>query len=303
MKKSINYWCMGTEANLEDACRLASDAGYEAIELTVDETGPVLPREKVSNLKKILKTVRESGLEVSSLATGMLWTNSLSSADAKIRAKGKAIIKGMLESASVLETDAILVVPGAVDVFFLPELPRVRYQDAWNRSQEIIGELIPTAEKCGVAMALENVWNKFLLSPLEMRDYIDLFQSPFVGAYVDVGNMLPYGYPDDWLLTLGPRVKRVHIKDFNKAVGTSQGFCDLLEGSINWSDVMTALKDIHYTSYLTVEIFPYAQQPTVRLYNSSASLDCIVRMRRSKNIKKGSNGFKTLLNPQKKKSK
>jgi len=301
MKKSINYWSIGTGVSLEEACSLAVDAGYEAIELTVDENGPVLPKEKTSNLKKILKTVKDSGLEISSLATGMLWTNSLTSADAKVRAKGKSIIKGMLESASILETDAILVVPGAVDVFFLPEVPRVRYQDAWNRSQEIIGELVPVAEKCGVAMALENVWNKFLLSPLEMREFIDSFQSPFVGAYVDVGNMLPYGYPDDWILTLGPRVKRVHIKDFNTTIGNANGFCDLLEGSVNWTEVMAALKDIHYTSYLTVEVFPYAQHPSVRVYNSSAALDCIIRMRRGGRNKKIANGFKSLLAPDKKK--
>ncbi|RPJ45010.1 MAG: sugar phosphate isomerase/epimerase, partial [Chloroflexi bacterium] len=109
----------------------------------------------------------------------------------------------------------------------------------------------------GVTICIENVWNKFLLSPLEMKGFIDSFGSPCVGSYFDVGNVLLTGYPDQWIRILGPRIRRVHIKDFKKSVGTAAGFCDLLEGDVDFDAVKKALSGIQYSGYVTAEIIPY----------------------------------------------
>ena len=82
---------------------------------------------------------------------------------------------------------------------------------------------MPGGERAKVLLNPENLWNKFLLSPLEMRSFVDLFHSPWVGAHFDTGNVMQYGYPEDWILTLGPRIKRVHIKDFKRSFGDSSG--------------------------------------------------------------------------------
>jgi hexulose-6-phosphate isomerase len=117
---------------------------------------------------------------------------------------------------------------------------------------------VPTAEKIGVTIAVENVWNKFLLSPLEMRGFIDSFKSKRVGAYFDVGNVLLTGYPEQWIKILGKRIKRIHIKDFKKSVGTVDGFVDLLKGDVDFTAVKKALAAIGYKGYVTAEMIPYS---------------------------------------------
>ena len=156
-----------------------------------------------------------------------------------------------------LGADAYLYVPGAVEVFFLSEAEVIPYDVCYQRASEAISQLVPTAEKLGVTIAVENVWNKFLLSPLEMRDFIDNFDSIQVGAYFDVGNVLLTGYPEQWIRILGSRIKRVHIKDFKRSIGTADGFVDLLEGDVDFVAVKKALAEINYDSYVTAEMIPY----------------------------------------------
>ena len=109
----------------------------------------------------------------------------------------------------------------------------------------------------GVTLGIENVWNKFLLSPLEMRDFIDSFASDMVGAYFDIGNVLLTGYPDQWIKILGKRIKRIHVKDFDTTVGTADGFVDLLKGSVDFEATKKALAEVDYDSYVTAEMIPY----------------------------------------------
>jgi len=214
---------------------------------------------------------------LSSLATGLFWDYSLSSSDDKLRNKAKGIVKKMLELASYLGVDTILVVPGAVDIFFKPEAEIVPYDLAYKRSLEALGECVPTAEKYKVSIGIENVWNKFLLSPLEMRNFIDKVGSEYLGAYFDVGNALLTGYPEHWIRILGKRIKKVHIKDFKVSIGNVNGFCDLLEGDVNWAEVMKALRQVGYNDYITAEIVPaYPQYPEALLYNTSKSMDFIL---------------------------
>lgn len=153
--------------------------------------------------------------------------------------------------------DAYLLVPGAVDVFFLPDAEVVPYEVCYERAIDFVSKLIPTAEKTGVSICIENVWNKFLLSPLEMRNFIDSFGSKKIGSYFDVGNVLLTGYPDQWIKILGSHIKRVHIKDFKLSVGTAEGFVDLLEGDVDFEAVKKALAEVGYDGYVTAEMLPF----------------------------------------------
>lgn len=283
MKKSINYWSFaekltdGSKMSLKDCMEQAKEAGFEAIELTVAEEGELSLNSTRRDVEKIVETAEEVGIELSSLATGLFWDYSLSSSNDKVKDKAKGIVKKMLELASYLGIDTILVVPGAVDVFFKPEAEVVPYDVAYKRSLESLRECLDTAEKCKVNVGIENVWNKFLLSPLEMRDFIDKLGSDYLGAYFDVGNILLTGYPEHWIRILGKRIKRVHIKDFKRVVGNVNGFCDLLEGDVNWAEVMKALREIGYNDYITAEILPpYSQHPEALIYNTSRSMDFIL---------------------------
>ncbi len=283
MKKSINYWSFaerlasGSKMSLEDCMQLAKKAGFEAIELTVAEEGELNLDSTRRDVAKIVETAEEVGIELSSLATGLFWDYSLSSSNDKVRDKAKGIVKKMLELASYLGVDTILVVPGSVDVFFKPETEVIHYDLAYERSLESLRECLATAEKYKVNIGIENVWNKFLLSPLEMRDFIDKLDSDYLGAYFDVGNVLLTGYPEQWIRILGKRIKKVHIKDFKVSIGNVNGFCDLLEGDVNWAEVMKALREVGYNDYVTAEIMPpYTQHPEALIYNTSKSMDFIL---------------------------
>ncbi len=283
MKKSISYWSFpkklanGSKMSLKDCMEQAKKAGFEAIELVVAEKGELSLDSTREDIERIVQIAKEAGIELSSLATGLFWDYSLSSSSDKVRDKARRIVKKMLELASYLGVDTILVVPGAVDVFFKPEAEVVPYDIAYKRSLESLRECVPAAGRHKVNIGMENVWNKFLLSPLEMRDFIDKVGSEYLGAYFDVGNTLLTGYPEHWIRILGKRIKKVHIKDFKISIGNVNGFCDLLEGDVNWAEVMKALRQVGYDDYITAEILPvYSQHPEALLYNTSRSMDFIL---------------------------
>lgn len=283
MKKSISYWSFPgvlegkPQLDLRGCMKKAKEAGFEGIELAVAEAGELTLNSSKEEIKKITQTAKDVGIELSSLATGLLWDYSLTSSDGKTREKAKDIVRRMLELASYLGMDTVLVIPGTVDVFFKPDAEVVPYDLAYERSLEALKECVPTAERYKVSIGIENVWNKFLLSPLELRDFINKIGSPYLGAYFDVGNSLLTGYPEHWIRVLGKRIKKVHIKDFKTAVGNVNGFVDLLEGDVNWAEVMKALEEIGYDGWLTAEILPpYSQHPEALLYNTSKSMDFIL---------------------------
>jgi len=176
-----------------------------------------------------------------------------------------------LEIASWLGADSLLVVPGVVD-------NRTSYDVALENALSGVRELVPIAERLKVTLAIENVWNKFLLSPTEMRDFIDQCESEYVGAYVDVGNMIPYGFPEQWIRILGKRVRAVHMKDFRSSVGTMGGFVMLMEGDVNWPAVMAALREIGYDKSLTAEYGAYTYSREAMLAHVLTSLQTILRL-------------------------
>ncbi|MFQ3668314.1 MAG: sugar phosphate isomerase/epimerase family protein [Fimbriimonadaceae bacterium] len=183
----------------------------------------------------------------------------------------------MLRISAWLGLRTLLTIPGIVYSFFDASRPTLDYDGVERRAEEGLRKLVPLAEELGVRMAIENVWNKFLLSPTERRAFVDRFESAHVGAYVDVANVLPYGHPDQWLRILGPRVMGIHFKDFRKSVGTEHGFVGLLEGDVDWPSVMSAIREIGYDGPVVAEMIPnYAHYGKVKIGNASRAMDAIL---------------------------
>jgi hexulose-6-phosphate isomerase len=279
MKKSISIWSFPGDWNLVQKLQLAKEAGFAGFELDTTETGPVNLSITESELHEIRRTAEGLGIELSGLATGLYWGANAASADPAIRKKAAGILEHQIKTASALGIDAVLVVPGAVGVDFVPGSEVVPYDAAWERSLQFVRDALPLAEKLKVTLCIENVWNKFLLSPLEMRSFIDGFSSEFVAAYLDVGNILALGYPEHWINILGSRVRRVHFKDYRRNVGSIDGFCDLLAGDVNWPEVRGALRKIGYEGWVAAEMIPpvpfYKFCPSVLIHNTSRAMDAI----------------------------
>ena len=281
MKKSINYWAFpGGLEGVKDIAAVfkeARQAGFEAVELAIGETGKLSLKSTEKQCERIRRQAERAGVEIASVASGIYWRYNLGCTKVTDRNRSERATKKMLQIANWLGTDALLFIPGAVDIFFDPGVEVVPYDVVYARARQGIKRLLRTAEKYNVALCIENVWNKFLLSPLEMRDFIDGFDSEYVGVYFDVGNTLLLGYPEHWIRILGKRIKRVHFKDFKRAIGTAEGFCDLLEGDVNWSEVIKALGAVGYQGYCTAEtIPPYREHPQIRMHNTSAAMDAIL---------------------------
>ena len=261
MKISANYWIFegGLDGTLPiaDAMKQAAQLGFDGIELCIASQGVLTQKTTQAECETFCAEAKKNGLEISGVASGESWGRSPTSNDPEVRQSIIDFTKKALQITKWLGTDAYLFVPGAVDVFFLPDEEVVPYDVCYQRATDSIFQIAPTAEKLGVSIAVENVWNKFLLSPLEMRSFIDQFHSRNVGAYFDVGNVLLTGYPEQWIRILGSRIKRIHIKDFKNSIGTEDGFVDLLEGDVDFEAIKKALTEINYDGYMTAEMIPY----------------------------------------------
>jgi L-ribulose-5-phosphate 3-epimerase len=262
MKIGVSYWMFegGLEAKkpIAEAMQEAKEVGFDGIELAIASKGVLTHNTSKAECEDIVAAGQKIGIEISSVASGESWTCSPTANDPNVRKKIIDFTRKALHITKWLGTDAYLFVPGAVDVFFLPDAEVIAYDDCYERASEGVRQILPAAEKTRVTIAIENVWSKFLLSPLEMRDFIDGFDSQMVRAYFDVGNVLLTGYPDQWIRILGRRIKRVHVKDFKRSVGTVEGFVDLLEGDVDFEAVKKALNDVGYDGYVTAEVLPFA---------------------------------------------
>ena len=283
MIKSINYWAfpggLEGEKDIGECFEEAKEAGFEAVELCCGDTGKLSLRNTEKQCLRIRNKAESVGVQIASLASGVYWDYNLGCNKVMVRNRAEQATRKMLQIAAWLGTDAMLFIPGAVDVFFNPEADVIPYDILLARVKQGMKRLLRTAEQCKVALCVENVWNKFLLSPIEMRDFIDGFDSEFVGSYFDVGNVLAFGYPEQWIRILGKRIRRVHVKDYRISAGDADGFCDLLEGDVNWPEVGKALRAIGYDGYCTAEMIPlYHHHPMVRIKNTSNAMDAILGM-------------------------
>lgn len=279
MKKSISIWSFYGDWTLQEKMKLAKDAGFSGIELDVSGDGPINLDSSDSDIDAVGRLAADEGLVLSGLATGMYWEFNPASEDADTRANAKRVLETQLRAASRLGIDAVLVVPGSVGADFIPDCEELSYDAVWERATAFVSESLPLAKELGVTICIENVWNKFLLSPREMAQFIDQFGDPRVGSYFDVGNVLANGYPEHWISMLGDRIARVHVKDYRRAVGSVDGFVDLLSGDVNWPAVVQALKGIEYDGWVAAEMIPpvpfYKHAPETLIHNTSRAMDSI----------------------------
>ncbi len=276
MKLGINVWSFPGDWTLERIFKTAKAAGFDGVEVALAETGEINLQSTEEDMFKIKALAETCGIALYSLASGLYWDYSLTANDAAVREKAKDIVKKQLTLAAALACDTILVVPGCVGADFIDGIEVIDYDVAYDRALAWIGELKPEAERLGVAIGIENVWNKFLLSPLELRDFIDKADSEYVGAYFDVGNVIFSGYAEQWIKILGSRIKKVHFKDFRRNVGTIDGFVDILSGDVNYPAVMDAFKSVGYDGWVTAEVGIYADYPEQSVFNTAGAMKRIV---------------------------
>ena len=238
IRKAVLFEMLPKSLSIADRFKLAVDTGFQATEC------PTTPDERTA--EEIKKASESAKLPIHSVMNMAHWKYPLSSADPEVVAKSVEGMQTSLRNAHFWGAETVLLVPAVVN-------PQTSYQDAWVRSQAQIRKLIPMAEELKVVIAVEEVWNKFLLSPLEYTRYIDDFQSPWVRSYFDVGNVVLTGYPQDWIRTVGKRIVKLHIKDFRFRNMLAE-FVPLREGDIDWPEVHKALGEIGYHGTATVEL-------------------------------------------------
>ena len=220
---------------------LAREVGFEGIEMRT-----VAKPEEAAEIKE---AAQKTGLRIHSVMNADHWRFPLSSADAAVVNQCVAGMETSLRNAALWGADVVLLVPAVVDA-------ATSYKQAWDRSQRLIKErLLPLARDLKVIVAVEEVWNKFLLSPLEFARYVDELDSPWAKAYFDVGNVVFYAYPQDWIRTLGKRIVKVHLKDFQLDRPNGRfTWKNLGEGDIDWPEVRRAFAEIDYRGFMTTEI-------------------------------------------------
>jgi hexulose-6-phosphate isomerase len=254
IRRAVEFDMLPHSLGVIERFQLAREAGFEEIEC------PTTP--EPSKAEEMLEASRKSGLRIHSVMNQEHWRSPLSSSDPAVVEKSMEGMRTSLHNAKLWGADTVLLVPAVVN-------PETTYAQAWERSQRQIRQLLGLAQELKIIIGIEEVWNKFLLSPLEFARYIDEFQSPWIRAYFDVGNVVLIGYPQDWIRTLGKRIVKLHIKDFSfkndptlhKRVAD---FVPLLEGEIDWRAVHAALAETGYRGTATVELpagdGPYLQE-------------------------------------------
>lgn len=278
MKKAISIWALQGHEDRPAAelFREARDAGFDGIEPAVGAKGLLTPESTREDCRRLLDVAAQTGIQITSVASGLGWTYSLSADDPGTRLKGIGVYRGALRVTGWLGVEALLVVPGRVHATFC-DAPGVHvpYDVCWKRATSSIRSLVPAADRARATLCVENVWNMFLLSPLEMKTFIEQFGSRRVGCYFDTGNAVATGFPEDWVRLLGRRIRSVHFKDFKRSVGTLDGFCDLLDGDVDFAAVMAELRAVRYEGPCVAEFFNLSKP---RLRKLSKRMDRILSL-------------------------
>jgi hexulose-6-phosphate isomerase len=240
LRKAIMGGTLGLKGTLIEKYKAAKEAGYEGVE----PSGGM-------NQQEVIDALGQSGLQAASVCCHTHWKQTLTHPDEKIREEGLQGVLQTLRDAKAYGADSILVVPGTVG-------DDVSYQQAWDRSIAEIKKAVPLAKELGVKISIENVWNNFILSPIEAVKFLDEIGDPIVGWHFKIGNVLRYGWPEHWIPVLGKRINRIHVKEYStkkmKDEGVWKGFdCDLTEGTNNWAAIMKALDSIGYTGWAISE--------------------------------------------------
>ncbi|WP_395750027.1 sugar phosphate isomerase/epimerase family protein [Prosthecobacter sp.] len=240
LRKAIMGGTLGIKGTLIEKYKAAKEAGYEGVE----PSGGM-------NQQEVIEALGQSGLQAASVCCHTHWKQTLTHDDPKVREEGLQGVLTTLRDAKAYGADSILVVPGVVS-------ETVPYDVAWERSITEIKKAVPLAKELGVKISIENVWNNFILSPLEAVRFLDEIGDPIVGWHFDIGNVLRYGWPEQWIKVLGKRINRIHVKEYStkkmKDEGVWKGFdCDLTQGDNNWPAIMKALDAAGYSGWAISE--------------------------------------------------
>ena len=236
LKKAIMWATVGVKGSVLEKMQMIKSAGFEGVEMM-----------SAMDQEEVLRARDATGLVIPSVCGTVHWQKPLSDPDPKVREQGLEGLRQCLRDAKRYGATSVLLVPAVVN-------QKVSYQDAYKRSQEEIRKAIPLAEELQVKIAIENVWNQFLLSPLEAARYVDDFNSPWVGWHFDIGNVINTGWPEQWIRILGKRIQKLHIKEFSRSKRDKEGLWKgfnvaFLEGDNNWPAVMKALDEIGYQGW------------------------------------------------------
>ena len=262
MIKGISYLSfengLSNNESIDSALNQTQVNGFDALELSVANEGVINTNLSESECRSIRQKINDSGVFVDSIATGMSWGISPTSDDVGVRKNSIKLHQDAIRVASHLECKSLLFVPGVVKSPISPEI--VRYDRALDRLREAINQMLPIAEELDVDLCMENVWNGFFYSPIELRDFVDSFESDKLGVYLDIGNLIGYQqHPPHWIELLNSRIKRVQIKDFQENFDWtgSFSFCDLGARDVPWKETVSALKSIQYKSTIIAEMLPW----------------------------------------------
>ena len=261
IKKSLKYSMVDEEMPVADQFQLLVDLGFDGVEM--DSPSDV-------NVDEVRAAQEKTGLEIPGVVNSAHWKSPLSDPDPAVRARCVAATETALRDCKAYGGTTVLLVPGVVN-------KTVSYADAYRRSQEEIRKLLPLAEETGIKIAFENVWNNFLLSPLEAARYVDELESDMVGWYFDVGNVVRYGWPEQWIATLGDRILKLDVKEYSRKKQQEEGIwkgfeVELMEGDCDWPAVNEALTAINYAGWASAEVPGGHRQ---RLQQISEKMDAI----------------------------
>ncbi len=265
---------------LKECLTLAKQAGFDAIELNYDLDNDLSPKASAKDLAGIRTMADSIGIEISGLCSFLFWPYPLSSNDAAKRSRGIELAGLMADAAHQMGVQNLLVVPGAVHIPWRDDHEPVPNDVCLKRAREAVGTMVKQVEKTKVSLNMENIFfNGFLMTPMEMNDFVDGFGSEQVQVHFDTGNIAMFQFAEHWVSVLGKRIKNIHFKEYTKK-GTDyslETFRPLLDGTTNWPAVMDGLEQINYEGYVTFEYFhPYMHYPEALIYQTSDSLNRIL---------------------------
>ncbi|MCA9063029.1 MAG: TIM barrel protein [Planctomycetaceae bacterium] len=279
MKKSINLWAFPfpDRMDLKRCLQLAKDAGFDGIELNYDLESELSPKSGTREFTAIRRMAEEIGIAISGLCSFLFWPYPLTSNDPAERARGMELASLMTQAAHDLGTENLLVVPGAVHMPWRADHDPTPNDVCDRRAREAIARLLPGAERLNVHLNIENIFfNGYLMSPFEIRDFVDSFNSEFVRVHFDTGNIMEYQFPEHWIPILGKRIRNVHLKEYSKKSTdhSLEAFRPLLDGTTNWPAVIDAFDQAGYRGYLTFEYFhPFLHYPEALIHQTADSLN------------------------------
>jgi L-ribulose-5-phosphate 3-epimerase len=253
IKKAVMYATIGYKGSVLEKLKALKAAGFEGVE----------PMSHM-NRAEVLKALEETGLKAASVCCDTHWSKPLSHPDESVRRVGREGLQRALEDAKHYGATSVLLVPGVVN-------KDVSYDDCFRRSVAEIRQVVPVAKDLGVKIAVENVWNNFITKPEQAVAFLEAINSPEVGWHFDIGNVIKYGAPEEWIPVLGRRILKLHIKEYSKARGFGVKF---FEGDNKWPAIMKALDDVGY------EGWGISEQPGAQSSDAAALNDLGARMDR-----------------------